>query len=127
MKRLKLISQITSCDCMKFRVENGMAMVAVQPCLLTRASDVHTPSHPGSPSPVPVSVRCSSVISASRWVPRGLTEDVSVTPIVSRVDDDLEVVIQLLAHIPPQLSGDNSALMGIKAGDTERDLMPAVK
>src|SRR5262249_10348872 len=66
INRLKLIPQITSCDCMKFRVENGMATVAVQPSFVIRASEVHPPSQPGSPSPAPLSVRCSSVIRASR-------------------------------------------------------------
>jgi len=66
INRLKLIPQMTSCDCMKFRVENGIAIVAVHPWSITRASEVHTPSQPGSPSPVSLSLRCSSVISASR-------------------------------------------------------------
>ena len=66
MKRLKLMPQITSRDRMKFKVEKGMAIVAVHPSLVIRASDVHTPSHPGSPSPRLVSVRCSSVTRASR-------------------------------------------------------------
>src|SRR5215471_15610074 len=72
MKRLKLIPQVTSLDCMKFKVEKGIAIVAVQPCAEIRASEVHIPSHPESQSPVPESVLCSSVISASRCVPNGL-------------------------------------------------------
>ena len=64
MKRLKLIPQTTSRDCIKLSVEKGIAMVAVQPSSVMCASEVQTPSHPGSPSPS--SVRVSSVIRPSR-------------------------------------------------------------
>src|SRR5215472_19225441 len=71
MKRLKLMPQTTSLVCMKFKVEKGIATVAVQPCEVMRASETHTPSHPESPSLPSSCGDCSSVIKASRWVPSG--------------------------------------------------------
>src|SRR5215472_17065324 len=61
MKRLKLMPQTTSLVSMKFSVEKGMATVAVQPCEVMRASEIHTPSHPGSPSLPSSCGDCSSV------------------------------------------------------------------
>src|SRR5207247_10871637 len=72
MKRLKLMPQTTSLVCMKFNVEKGMATVAVQPCEVMRASEIHTPSQPESPSLPSSCGDCSSVIKASRCVPSGL-------------------------------------------------------
>src|SRR5258708_31047030 len=61
MKRLKLIPQITSFDCMKFKVENGIAIVAVQPSLVVLYSRGHPPSPPWSPPPAPALLSCPSV------------------------------------------------------------------
>src|SRR5258708_12665313 len=61
MNRLKLIPQITSFDRMKFKVEKGIAIVAVQPRFVRRASEVHTPSQPESPHPLPQSVHSPSL------------------------------------------------------------------
>src|SRR5215472_17067937 len=69
IKRLKLIPQTTSCVCMKCNVEKGIATVAVHPCEVMCASEVHTPSHPESPSLPSSWEDCSSVIKASRCVP----------------------------------------------------------
>src|SRR5437879_13159683 len=59
MKRLKLMPHTTLLDFMKFSVEKGIAMVAVQPCAVLRAAEVHTPSQPEPPPPVPDAVRCA--------------------------------------------------------------------
>jgi hypothetical protein len=46
MNRLKLIPHITSLERMKFSVAKGIAIVAVQPSPVVRASEVETPSQP---------------------------------------------------------------------------------
>jgi len=76
-------------------------MVAVQPFAVILASDVQTPSHPGSKSEVP-----------SRFVPpRGRRfgyrevdlEDIAAATIVFRVNEDLEMIVQGLTDVATQL------------------------
>jgi len=47
----------------------------------------------------------------SKWVH---LENICVSPVVSRIDDDFEVVIQLLADIPPQLRGHDAGRLESK-------------
>src|SRR5207245_10846429 len=54
-------------------------------------------------------------------------ENVGITPVVSRVDDDFEVVVQFLTDVPPQFSGDNPLGMGIEAGNAEIEFMLGVE
>ena len=71
IKRLKFKPQTTSFDWVKFRVVNGISIVAVHPSAVMRASDVQTPSHPRSKSP-PFVPLCSSTMRPSLCVPKGL-------------------------------------------------------
>jgi hypothetical protein len=54
-------------------------------------------------------------------------EHVSIATIMSRVNDDLKVIVQFLADIPAQLGGDDAFGIGIEAGDAEIDVMLAVE
>src|SRR5215469_3778386 len=64
MKRLKFRPQRTCLDWVKFNVEKGISIVAVHPLEVMRASEVHTPSQPGSKS-VPSWELRSSTMSPS--------------------------------------------------------------
>src|SRR5712692_1953964 len=66
MKRRKLIPIVTLFEVLKFRVEKGMAIVAVQPSDAIWALDFQMPSQFGS------FTRPSSEIRASNCVPSGL-------------------------------------------------------
>src|SRR5216683_6838038 len=52
---------------------------------------------------------------------------VRIAPVVSRVDDDLEVVIQFLADIPSQFGCNNPFRIRVKARNAEIDFMLAVE
>src|SRR6266481_1268968 len=64
MNRLKFNLHTTSCDFVKFNVENGISIVAVQPSMVIMDSDVHTPSQPQSKSTSSEAL-CSSTIKPS--------------------------------------------------------------
>src|SRR5215831_14084443 len=66
MNLRKLIPIVTLSEVLKFRVENGMPTVAVQPSSVIRALHLHTPSQFVS------SIRPSSETSESNSVPSGL-------------------------------------------------------
>src|SRR5712692_5393506 len=66
MKRRKFIPIVTLFEVLKFRVENGIAIVAVHPSAVLRALDFQMPSQLGSLT------RPSSEISASNCVPSAL-------------------------------------------------------
>lgn len=46
---------------------------------------------------------------------------------MGRVDDDLEVVVQLLTDVPAQLRRHDSLGIGVEAGDAEIDFVLGVK
>src|SRR5713101_10173729 len=70
MKRRKLIPMVTLFEVLKLSVENGTAIVAVQPSGVMCALDFQIPSQFGS------FTRPSSEISASNCVPSGLVVNV---------------------------------------------------
>src|SRR6266568_247559 len=54
-------------------------------------------------------------------------EYVRIPPIMSRVDDDLEVVVQLLTDVPTQFGGNNPCGIGVNAGYSEIHFMLCVE
>ena len=81
-----------------------------------------------SPNPIPSRVAiASATICALLFGNQSVSlcaqginlEYVGVAAIVSRVDEDFEIVIQLLADVAPQLGGDDRLGIGIEAGDAE--------
>jgi hypothetical protein len=44
-------------------------------------------------------------------------EEVGVPPVATRINDDFEVVVELLAHIPPQLRSDDAMRSRVMACD----------
>ena len=52
-----------------------------------------------------------------------VSNDVRRHRVISIVDDDLEVVIQFLTDVPPQLGGHNPVGIGVETSDAEGDLV----
>src|SRR6516165_7145257 len=92
MKRLKFKPQLTFSECLKLRVLKGISTVAVQPSDVMRASEVQTPSHPGSKSPPVLRSPCSSTMRPSICVPKGLIlKHVGSATVEVRVDHDCKM------------------------------------
>src|SRR4029077_8016744 len=54
-------------------------------------------------------------------------EDERVAAIVGRIDDDLEIVVEFLTDVAPELAGNDSRRIGVEALDAEIDFMLTVE
>src|SRR6266568_1263068 len=90
----------------------------------------------GSPHAVPAGVAVPSVCICALFLgnqsiplsAQGIyLKHVRVTPVMRRVNDDFEIVIQLLTDITPQFGGDDPFRVSVEASDAEIDFVPVVK
>src|SRR6516162_1270942 len=116
MKRLKFKPQLTFSECLKLRVLKGISTVAVQPSDVMRASEVQTPSHPGSKSPPVLRSPCSSTMRPSICVPKGLIlKHVGSATVEVRVDHDCKMIVQILTDVASQFGGDDLRRLRVEA------------
>src|SRR5262249_9200944 len=54
-------------------------------------------------------------------------ENIGIAMIVGRINDDFKVIIEFLADISPQLSGNDAGGVGVEAGDSKEPGAPGVE